>query len=334
MVSLGRLVFKATGVMSNRGVVKNSRKIATAIVDRMKQSGGKIESAEVEQIISDTIGKKAAKKIKIVDSKDQIIKFMQEQGAKSTDIDKAFEIAGGWVQPNKYSRKASLFINEEKIAKVYSGNTYAQAAQKSEVLAHEIQHAISFTSGRMSLGRIKGRFSFGRKMIDKLKQKGDNLDFEHKYMQLQEECIKPMRQGKQINEADIVKILYAKGILQVGKDKENAFILKKLRDVYKDECRSYDVGYGALEAFTGQKNSEIIYKVQDLFKNFVKVTDKELQHARLNQVKRFFGLKPNNAREQAIIQEYEAQQAQIQDFAKAIRGNLGKKVKAFTPTEN
>ena len=59
-----------------------------------------------------------------------------------------------------------------------------------------------------------------------------------------------------------------------------------------------------------------------------------MQHARLNQVKRFFGLKPNNAREQAIIQEYEAQQAQIQDFAKAIRGNLGKKVKAFTPTEN
>lgn len=334
MVSLGRLVFKATGVMSNRGVVKNSRKIGTAIVDKMKQSGGKIESAEVEQIISDTIGKKAAKKIKIVDSKDQIIKFMQEQEVKPADIDKAFDIAGGWVQPNKYRRKVSLFVNEAQITKMCKDNSFAQSAQKAEVLAHEIQHAISFTSGRMSLGRIKGRFSFGRKMIDKKQQKAKNLDFEHKYIQLQEECIKPIMHGKQINEADIVKTLYAKGILQVGKDKENAFILKNLRDVYKDECRSYGVGYEALETFTGQKNPEIVYKVQDLFKNFVKVTDKELQHTRLNQVKRFFGIKPNNAREQAIIQEYEAEQAQMQSLAKALKSNLGKKAKVFTPAEN
>ena len=75
MVSLGRLVFRATGVMSNRGVMKNSRKIGTAIAEKMKQTGGKIESQEIEQIISDTIGKKAARKIKIVDSNPEFTVF-------------------------------------------------------------------------------------------------------------------------------------------------------------------------------------------------------------------------------------------------------------------
>lgn len=326
MVSLGRLVFKATGVMSNRGVMKNSRKIGTAIAEKMKQSSGKIESQEIEQIISDTIGKKAARKIKIVDSKNAMREEMVNAGAKKADIDRAFEFAGGWTQHDKYRRKASIFINDDFLTGVgLSGVAYNTA--RTNTLAHEIQHAISNTSGRMGLYKLKGHFSFGRKMLDKEFNKAKALDLQSKYIDLQEICLKKLLSGEQVSEADIVKTLYSKGILQVGKDKENSFILKNLRDVYKDEYRSYKVGYEAAETFNGTKNPKQVNEIINLYENFVKATNKELRHARLNRVKHFFGLKPSTAREQAIIQQQQASEAEKLSFTKVVKDDSNGKIK-------
>lgn len=324
MVSLGRLVFKATGVMSNRGVMKNSRKIGTAIAEKMKQTGGKIESQEIEQIISDTIGKKAARKIKIVDSKTAMREEMVNAGEKIKDIDKMFECAAGATHPDHYSRKASVFVNEEFLTATFPGMT---SALKANTLGHEIQHAISNTSGRMGLYKLKGYFSFGRKMIDKKMNKAKALDLQTKYVELQDICLKSLLSGKQVSEADIVKTLYSKGILQVGKDKENAFILKNLRDVYKDECRSYKVGYEAFETFNGTKNPKQVNEIINLYENFVKATNKELRHTRLNQVKRFFGLKPNTAREQAIIKQQQVSETEKLSFTKVAKNDSNGKIK-------
>lgn len=334
MVSLGRLVFKATGVMSNRGLMKNSRKIGTTIAERMQQSGGKLESHEVEQIISDTIGKKAARKIKIFGSKDAARAYMEKQNAKAADMEQIFKEAGGVTIPENYSRRAGVYLNRFCIDELVGGNSQLASAFEVNTLAHEIQHAMTATSGKTSLPKSIGRFSFGRKLIDKFVQKARTLDLQKKYMDLQLECMKTIQKGKPVSEAEIIKNLYAKGILQVGKDKENTFILKYLKRLYEDEYRSYRVGNEAMSAFSGSIMQERIIHVNDLYRDLVKVTGEELKHARLNQVRRFFGVKPNTVREQAIIQEYEAERAQIQNFTKAIRGNLGKKVKAFTPTEN
>ena len=325
MLSLGRLVFKATGVMSNRGVMKNSRKIGTAIAERMKQTGGKIETHEIEQIISDTIGKKAAKKIKFVDSQ-TLREEMANAGAKAKDIDKTFESAAGATHMNTYSRKASIFINDKFFTNAgFSGTIYN--AVRANTLAHEIQHAISDTSGRLGLYKLKGRFSFGRKMIDKIMNKAKTLDLQSKYIELQEICLKRLQSGKPVGEADIVKTLYSKGILQVGKDKENAFILKNLRDVYKDECRSFKVGYEAFETFNGTKNPKQVNEIINLYENFVKATNKELRHARLNRVKRFFGFKPNTAREQAIIKQQQVLEAEKSGFVKVAKNDSNSKIK-------
>lgn len=327
MVSLGRLVFKATGIMSNRGVMKNSRKIGTAIAEKMKQSGGKIESQEIEQIISDTIGKKAARKIKIVDSQ-TMREEMVNAGEKIKDIDKMFECAAGVTHPANYSRKASVFVNEEYLTKAFAAFPDIIPAVKANTLGHEIQHAISNTSGRMGIYKLKGHFPFGRKMIDKKFNKAKALDFQSKYIDLQEICLKKLQSGEQVSEADIVKTLYSKGILQVGKDKENAFILKNLRDVYKDECRSFKVGYEAFETFNGTKNPKQVNEIINLYENFVKATNKELRHTRLNRVKRFFGMKPNTAQEQAIIQQQQASEAEKLSFTKVTKNDSNGKIKA------
>lgn len=326
MVSLGRLVFKATGIMSNRGVMKNSRKIGTAIAEKMKQTGGKIESQEIEQIISDTIGKKAARKIKIVDSQ-TMREEMVNAGAKIKDIDKMFECAAGVTHPANYSRKASVFVNEEYLTKAFAAFPDIIPAVKANTLGHEIQHAISNTSGRMGIYKLKGHFPFGRKMIDKKFNKAKALDFQSKYIDLQEICLKKLQSGEQVSEADIVKTLYSKGILQVGKDKENAFILKNLRDVYKDECRSFKVGYEAFETFNGTKNPKQVNEIINLYENFVKATNKELRHTRLNRVKRFFGMKPNTAQEQAIIQQQQASEAEKLSFVKVAKNDSNGKIK-------
>lgn len=337
MVSLGRLVFKTTGVMSNRGLMKNSRKIGTAIAERMKQSGGTIETQEVEQIISDTIGKKAARKIKIFGSKDVARAYMEKQKNKAADIEQIFKEAGGVTIPENYSRRAGVYLNRSCIDEFVGGNSQLASAFEVNTLAHEIQHAMTATSGKTSLPKSIGRFSFGRKQIDKLVQKARTLDLQKKYMDLQLECMKTIQGGKSVSEAEIIKTLYAKGILQVGKDKENAFILKYLKRAYEDEYRSYRVGNEAMTAFSDSIMPERIIHVNDLYRDLVKVTGKELKHARLNQVRRFFGFKTNTAREQAIIQEYEAQQAaklaeqaKANNFAKSVMGS----VKAFTPTES
>lgn len=326
MVSLGRLVFKATGIMSNRGVMKNSRKIGTAIAEKMKQSGGKIESQEIEQIISDTIGKKAARKIKIVDFQ-TMREEMVNAGEKIKDIDKMFECAAGVTHPDNYSRKASVFVNEEYLTKAFAAFPDIIPAVKANTLGHEIQHAISNTSGRMGIYKLKGHFPFGRKMIDKKFNKAKALDFQSKYIDLQEICLKKLQSGEQVSEADIVKTLYSKGILQVGKDKENAFILKNLRDVYKDECRSFKVGYEAFETFNGTKNPKQVNEIINLYENFVKATNKELRHTRLNRVKRFFGMKPNTAQEQAIIQQQQASEAEKLSFTKVTKNDSNGKIK-------
>lgn len=326
MVSLGRLVFKATGIMSNRGVMKNSRKIGTAIAEKMKQTGGKIESQEIEQIISDTIGKKAARKIKIVDSQ-TMREEMVNAGEKIKDIDKMFECAAGVTHPDNYSRKASVFVNEEYLTKAFAAFPDIIPAVKANTLGHEIQHAISNTSGRMGIYKLKGHFPFGRKMIDKKFNKAKALDFQSKYIDLQEICLKKLQSGEQVSEADIVKTLYSKGILQVGKDKENAFILKNLRDVYKDECRSFKVGYEAFETFNGTKNPKQVNEIINLYENFVKATNKELRHTRLNRVKRFFGMKPNTAQEQAIIKQQQASEAEKLSFTKVAKNDSTGKIK-------
>lgn len=340
MVSLGRLVFKTTGVMSNRGLMKNSRKIGTAIAERMKQSGGTIETQEVEQIISDTIGKKAARKIKIFGSKDVARAYMEKQKNKAADIEQIFKEAGGVTIPENYSRRAGVYLNRSCIDEFVGGNSQLASAFEVNTLAHEIQHAMTATSGKTSLQKSIGRFSFGRKLIDKVVQKARNLDLQKKYMDLQLECMETIQKGKPVSEAEIIKTLYAKGILQVGKDKENAFILKYLKRVYEDEYRSYRVGNEAMTAFLDSIMPERIIHVNDLYRDLVKVTGKELKHARLNQVRRFFGFKTNTAREQAIIQEYEvqqaaklAEQAKANNFAKSVMG-ANRKVKAFTPTES
>lgn len=302
MVSIGRLIFKATGVMSNRGLVKNSSKIGTAIAEKMRQSGGKIESAEVHKIISDTIGKKAAKKIKIVESKEEAKSFLLKQGRKPEDINDVFEKAGGFTSTENYKRQGIIFVNDDYL-RLLSPNKEIFSVIRANTLAHEIQHAISGTSGYLSLPKVKGNFSLGRKMIDKDIEKTLKYDCQSKYLKLQMASIEKMERGESLTKNDIIELLYSKGILTPGKDKENAYILKMLKKIYADEVRSYSVGFDASAKYAGTEVPAEAKNVISLFDTLSKGAGEELNHVRLNQVKQTLGIKPDMSREQNIIRQ-------------------------------
>ena len=291
MVSIGRLVFKATGVMSNKGVVKNTNKIGNAIVEKMRLSGGNIENAEVQKIISDTIGKKAARKIKIIESLDEVKHFLLKQGRKTEDVKEALDKAGAFTSGENYKRQSIIFVNDDSFKLLSGENPELLSFMRVNSLVHEIQHALSGTFGYLSLPKLKGKFAFGRKMIDKDIEKMLKSELQSKYVKLQMECLEKMGKGESFGNNDIIKLLYSKGILTPNKDKENAYILKSLKNVFADEVRSYTVGFEAACKYSGlDAYPDFVKNIISVFKNLSEATGQELKHIRRNQIKRFFGI--------------------------------------------
>lgn len=281
MVTFGRLVFKATGVLSNRGLAKNSRIIGKKIAQHAKNNGGKLNTAEVKRIVEDTVGKKAASRINFLDRKafkEQALR----QGIPDAHIDVMFQNCGGITSSNKYTRQADIFINEN----------FAQGADGVNVVTHELQHALSFTSGKLSVTRgIFGKFSRGRKYIDKMQVKSVQADIGNKYMLPYKSAVQQTQEsGKAITLDEARRLLFEKGGLIPGKNKENIYILKNLKALYQDEARSFSAGFGAADVYRGAPLP--IYQEQILtMQNLSLAAKQELRQARLARIKSFFGIK-------------------------------------------
>lgn len=292
MFSVGRLIFRTTGVMSNRGLAKNSRKIGEAIADVAKKSGGNIEEVQLEKILSDTIGKKSAKKIQFVD-KDTFIAQARKNGvASEKELENSLDFMDAAAVADKYGGKGYVYIKKGA----------EDLNEKPGIVAHELQHALSFSFGKSSIPeRFLGKFSLGRKYIDKTSLKMNSMGVQGKYLELYEDAFNNLRLGKNFDEGEIKNLLYSKGILKIGEDKKNARILKLLRKMYKDEVRSYTVQAQTNKAFGQDSYANVYEKFTENFKSLIKDIRQEEKHVRANRVRKFFGLKPDTAKEQEII---------------------------------
>ena len=63
MITIGRLVYKASGIMSKKGIVKNSEKIGRKLADEIKTGEGKVKIDRIFELLERTIGKKKASNI-------------------------------------------------------------------------------------------------------------------------------------------------------------------------------------------------------------------------------------------------------------------------------
>lgn len=277
MVTLGRLVFKATGVMSNRGLLKNSHQIGQRIAETMKHSG---ENINVKRIIQDTVGEKAARKIQFIDRETFVRRAMDTGGVSRSELEQALNVADGITLFNKYGRGADIFLRE--------GTDNGEIAG---IIAHELEHALNYSFGKMSVPKgFLGKFSWGRKYLDKAVARQKELGFQGKYQDMYEKLLGNLKTGKRFDINSVRDLLYSKGILQVGKDKENRLILKMLRTSYEDEARAYTV---QAETTRAMGHAGKVYDmVANEFNTLTKGVAQEAKNIRTNRIRSFFGMKP------------------------------------------
>ncbi len=282
MVSFGRIIFKATGVMSNRGLIKNSCKIGQRIAETMKHSGGEIKPAEVQRIVQDTVGKKTARKIQFVDRDTFVSRSLDLGGASKSELEQMLSFADGVALPNKYSRGSSIFLK---------GDT--ANVKTAGMIAHELEHALNNSVGKMSvLKGFLGKFSWGRKYLDKMIARQKELGLQCKYQSMYEELTNNLKISKRFDINTVRDLLYSKGILQVGKDKENMFILKVLRTGYRDEVRAYTTQAKTNRAMGQKFHGKVYDMVANEFNTLAKGIAQEVKNIRTNRIRSFWGLKP------------------------------------------
>jgi hypothetical protein len=88
--------------------------------------------------------------------------------------------------------------------------------------------------------------------------------------------------------------------LKIGEDKNNARILKALRHMFKDEMNSYAIQSETNKIIGRPLSTKICGNRSQNFKNMVSDLGQESKHISLNRIRKFFGLKPNIAKEQEI----------------------------------
>lgn len=297
MINFGRLIFKTTGVMSNRGLLKNSHQIGQRIAETMKHSGGEIKPAEVQQIVQDTVGKKAARSIEFVDRDTFLSHSLDLGGASKSKLEQMLSFADGVSSPNKYRRGAKVFIKSA-----------TDNDQTAGIIAHELEHALNASFGKMSMLKvILGKFSWGRKHIDKTIARQKELEVQGKYLDMYKELEDNLKTGKRFDIDTVKDLLYSKGILQVGKDKENRLILKFLRIAYRDEARAY-----ATQAETNRAmGQEYFGKVYDIianeFNTLTKGMAQEAKNIQANRIRSFLGMKPKTHVQSAVLKTEPAQ---------------------------
>lgn len=282
MVTLGRLIFKATGVMSNRGLLKNSRQIGQRIAETMKHSGGEIKAAEVQRIVQDTVGKKAGRKIQFVDRDTFVSRGLDVGVASKSELEQMVSFADGVTSPNKYRRGANVFIKD-----------CTDNGETAGLIAHELEHALNHSFGKMSvLKGFLGKFSLGRKYIDKAISRQKELGLQGKYNDMYKELEDNLKTGKRFDIDTVRDLLYSKGILQVGKDKENRLILKNLRMAYKEEVRAYTIQAETNRAMGQEFAGKVYDMVANEFNTLTKGMAQEAKNIRINRIRSFLGMKP------------------------------------------
>ena len=133
MVSIGRLVYNITGVMTKKGIMKNCEKIGCTLADEIQQTNGKVEISRVSKLLEQTIGKKKASKIIISDDFQSFNTFAKEN-LKMTEesIQNSFEHSKSTVVPPGKNGKTllSLRIND------------ATPTDALNTLSHELEHVL------------------------------------------------------------------------------------------------------------------------------------------------------------------------------------------------
>ena len=308
-MGIGRIIFKTTGFMTKRFRLNTCAELGEFLTNNSIKNGTPPSVEDVSLFLEQTLGSKKMKHIKVTGDKNILSDFLQNEMGMTKDTatycsDHA--LSSAMVSP--LTRNALLDL---RIADM-SGSKATNTA------VHETQHLLKRTSAiDTRLGLLYSKIR-GKKYTEKFVQKYSDI-LNKKNMLMQCNLISGLHfndaAGGFVNGEAIDVILSKTGckdikqlreyirkmiredILIPGCDERNAKILQAMRLSLKDEANSYKIG-GLAEkdycrakgiAYSGDTKSETLSRLYD---EANKVLKGETRRQRVNNIKRFFGLKP------------------------------------------
>ena len=332
MYKIGELLFRTTGLLTKRGVMRKSTEIGEAISGTIAKNG-KIAQNDITEIIGNTLGRKSSK-INITFDKESFVTGIQENLRLPQDMgEMLYNNVKAASIPRAYGEKVIVNLPLEKI-----DNTIEFA----NIVPHEFEHALfqAFTPLRKIdpiVMRLTDRFKkyqkipFVRKYFEwaeSMEQKANPLSAKlqgglicevghnfNSFTQISEhtksiEGLLSQCKCKTIEELHekIRELLYKREILNVGDFKSNYIFSRAFKHVLKDESRAYTVGGSSQKMLLkslGKTSENATYSELNsmLFDEAIKILKQESKSNLKNRLRQIFGFKTNTQRESAIIEK-------------------------------
>lgn len=258
------LLVRIPGIMlSNKTLVKCSRKIGEKICDTMKASNGEITTEQIGDIIRGVIGKRNAKKIHILETKEKAIDYAVKNGLPAKDLTDMYGNIAGVAIPSKYKREAGLHIRNPQEFIKDGGNPFSEGIVRAQVVTHEVEHVLANVLGKDYWYKKFSKIPCVKKYIDKQERLRQELKFQDVYNKLYTTAI----ETNNFN-IDKAKELVA-DVIGGYHHKDKLFIIKNLERIFKDESRAYNVGFDAATKYSGVNFNEHKNKATGIFENLV-----------------------------------------------------------------
>lgn len=304
MIGIGRLIYRATGIMSKKGIMKNCEKIGRTLADEIKAGGGKVEPKRVHELLTETLGKKKAAKITISDDLDTFKAFAKENMKLSDDVaEMYFYNSKSAVLPGR-NGKALLSLRTNKMSNTEAVNT----------TSHELEHVFYNTVSTDSARRRAFMKCLPEKVIQNTHKKVNSI-LNTAMLDFQERLIRKSNTGSTENILnnfsehkagiggllkqtgfetreqlqDAIRTMIREDVILPYNNKLNYGMLKAIRRAIQDEARAYKVGGRALKNFSQNENISNSEMIGQLYDEAAIVLKGEIKNQKKNIWRKLFG---------------------------------------------
>lgn len=313
---IGKMFFKATGIMSKRMRMNTCTKLGEKLTQKVITTGEKVNVDDVSVFLKDVMGKRM-KGVKVSTDPKDVCEF----AVKELDIPEAAakSLVDGVLSSVWSSLKTGKSLLDLRIQNM-------NPSEAINTAVHETQHLLNRTTSLSAKWNSLITKLFPKKVEKITKEYGTVLNLKSQSLQgdllyslginqsnvgyVDDTAMNTLLKSfecKNIAELrEILRNMIREDVIIPGCDKKNSKILKAITLLFKDEANSYKAGGKAEKYFdmaTGQRmqgetKSETFAK---LYEETLPVLKSETRKQRLNNIKKFFGLKP---KEYAIVPDF------------------------------
>ncbi len=269
MIGIGRLIYKATGVMSHRGIVKNCEKIGRTLAGDIR-AGGRIETGRVHELLSEAIGSKKAAKVTIASDFDTFKAFAKDNLKLTDEIaERLYNGSVSAVIPGGKSGKTLLNLRLEnadnlealnltthELEHVLWGNVSMSAKKRQFIMKLIPQEVLEYLQKSLSNTGNKKLHAFQNWLIQqsKLGPVSSRLKDCTEYKPGLEGLLKQTGFESREKLHDAIRTFVRQELIFPGIDERNPAFLKLFRKNIRDEARAYNVGGRVVRNFVKGEN--------------------------------------------------------------------------------